>query len=178
MPRARASKWTRSRDSSCVSSPRVRPAPAASTLRARDFRRAPAIAPNYLSTDKDLNDVVRGGRLMQAIARTQAIRSLIREPIAPDLGAMGDAELLADFRARAATVYHPVSTCRMGKTPGDSVVDPALRVHGLERLRIVDASVFPDRHFRQHQCAHSHGGPEGRRSDHGQVMNVQAKGWG
>ena len=108
-----------------------------------DFRRPPDIAPNYLSTDKDLKDVVRGGRLMQAIARTHAMRRLIREPIAPDLGQMGDAELLADFRARAATVYHPVSTCRMGKSTNDSVVDPALRVHGLERLRIVDASVFP-----------------------------------
>ena len=56
---------------------------------------------------------------------------------------MGDAELLADFRARAATVYHPVGTCRMGKTMGESVVDPALRVHGIERLRVVDARCFP-----------------------------------
>ena len=56
---------------------------------------------------------------------------------------MSDADLLADFRARAATVYHPVSTCRMGKSIGESVVDSALRVHGVERLRIVDASVFP-----------------------------------
>jgi choline dehydrogenase len=61
---------------------------------------------------------------------------------------MSDADLIADFRARAATVYHPVGTCRMGPTPqGQSaqgfVVDPALRVHGMERLRVVDASVFP-----------------------------------
>ena len=79
-----------------------------------DFRRAPHIAPNYLSTDKDVADVVHGGRLLQAIARTQAIKALIREPIAPDLNAMGSAELIADFRARASTVYHPVGTCRMG----------------------------------------------------------------
>jgi choline dehydrogenase len=51
--------------------------------------------------------------------------------------------MLADFRARAATVYHPVGTCRMGKASGDSVVDPRLRVHEIERLRVVDASVFP-----------------------------------
>jgi len=108
-----------------------------------DFRQAPDIAPNYLSTDKDLLDVVYGGRLMQAIARTRAIRGLIREPIEPDLQKMGDAELLADFRARAATVYHPVGTCRMGKSLGESVVDSALRVHGFERLRVADASVFP-----------------------------------
>jgi choline dehydrogenase len=117
-----------------------------------DFRTPPAIAPDYLSTDKDVADVVHGGRLMQAIARTRAIQSLIREPLAPDLLRMSDADLIADFRARAATVYHPVGTCRMGPTPGGStrgpvaqgfVVDPALRVHGMERLRIVDASVFP-----------------------------------
>lgn len=108
-----------------------------------DYRRAPNIAPNYLATDKDLQDVVHGGRLMQAIARTKAMRALIREPLGPDLDSMGEAELLADFRARAATVYHPVGTCRMGIHPAESVVDSALRVHGVERLRVVDASVFP-----------------------------------
>jgi choline dehydrogenase len=88
-------------------------------------------------------DVVHGGRLLQAIARTEAMRALILEPIAPDLLHLADYELLSDFRARAATVYHPVGTCRMGHTSGDSVVDGALRVHGVERLRVVDASVFP-----------------------------------
>jgi choline dehydrogenase len=68
---------------------------------------------------------------------------LIREPIAPDLGALGADELVADFRARASTVYHPVGTCRMGGTLGESVVDASLRVHGVEHLRVVDASVFP-----------------------------------
>jgi choline dehydrogenase len=108
-----------------------------------DFRRAPTIAPNYLSTEKDLADVAHGARLLQAIARTRAIKALIREPIAPDLGAMGPADLIADFRARASTVYHPVGTCRMGRTAGEAVVDASLKVHGIERLRVVDASVFP-----------------------------------
>ncbi len=108
-----------------------------------DFRQPPAIAPNYLSTDKDQRDVVNGGLLIQRIARTKAMRSLIRESIAPHLDAMTPDDLLADFRARAATVYHPVSTCRMGTSAADSVVDPALRVHGIEALRVVDASVFP-----------------------------------
>jgi choline dehydrogenase len=108
-----------------------------------DFRAAPAIEPKYLSTEKDVADVAHGGRLMRAIARTRAMQSLIREPIAPDLTRMSDEELVADFRARAATVYHPVGTCRMGPTPADSVVDPQLRMHGVERLRVVDASVFP-----------------------------------
>jgi len=118
-----------------------------------DFRTPPMIAPDYLSTDKDVADVMHGGRLMQAIARTRAIQSLIREPLAPDLLRMSDTDLVADFRARAATVYHPVGTCRMGPSPQGRdmqgrgtqgfVVDPTLRVHGIERLRIVDASVFP-----------------------------------
>jgi choline dehydrogenase len=108
-----------------------------------DFRLAPRIAPNYLSTEKDAADVMHGARLLQAIARTRAIRSLILEPLAPDLNALEPEGLLADFRARASTVYHPVGTCRMGRGAGESVVDASLRVHGIERLRVVDASVFP-----------------------------------
>jgi choline dehydrogenase len=108
-----------------------------------DFRLAPQIAPNYLSTEKDAADVMHGAKLLQAIARTRAIRSLILEPLAPDLNALEPEGLLADFRARASTVYHPVGTCRMGRAAGESVVDASLRVHGIERLRVVDASVFP-----------------------------------
>jgi choline dehydrogenase len=107
-----------------------------------DFRTPPVIAPNYLATEQDCRDAVEGGRLLQTLARTRAFRSLIRAPLAPDLLALDDAGLLADFRARAATVYHPVGTCRMGHAH-DSVVDASLRVHGIERLRIADASVFP-----------------------------------
>ena len=108
-----------------------------------DFRTPPAIAPNYLSTDKDCRDAVFGSRLLQAIAGTQAMRELTLEAIAPDLRKLDDARLLADFRERAATVYHPVGTCRMGASASDAVVDTALRVYGVERLRVVDASVFP-----------------------------------
>ncbi|HVW67791.1 MAG TPA: GMC family oxidoreductase N-terminal domain-containing protein [Steroidobacteraceae bacterium] len=108
-----------------------------------DFRQAPLITPNYLSTEKDIQDVVYGGRLLQTIARTKALRELILEPIAPDLTKLTDDELVADFRARAATVYHPVGTCRMGPDPSDSVVSGSLKVHGIDRLRVVDASVFP-----------------------------------
>ena len=69
-----------------------------------DFHAAPAIAPNYMSTDKDVLDVMHGGRLLQAIARTQAMRALIKESLEPDLCALDAAALVADFRARAATV--------------------------------------------------------------------------
>jgi choline dehydrogenase len=108
-----------------------------------DFRQPPRIAPNYLSTEADTVDVINGGLLVQTLARTRAMRALIRTPLPPDIDRMSEADILADFRARAATVYHPVSTCRMGPDPHAAVVDPALRVHGIERLRVVDASVFP-----------------------------------
>ena len=108
-----------------------------------DFRAPPSIQPNYLSTAKDEEDVVHGGRLIQRIARTSAMRGLIRDALPPALDSLDDAGLLADFRARSATVYHPVSTCRMGPGIDGSVVDPSLRVHGVERLRVIDASVFP-----------------------------------
>jgi len=108
-----------------------------------DFRHPPRIKPNYLATEQDQEDVIHGGLLIQRIAATRAMRSLIRAEIAPALKALTPAGLLEDFRARAGTVYHPVSTCRMGPDPADSVVDAELRVHGVACLRVVDASVFP-----------------------------------
>ena len=107
-----------------------------------DFRQAPRIAPNYLATEKDIRDVVHGGRLLQALAGTRSMRRLTLQPLVPNLLSMDDAALVADFRGRGATVYHPVGTCRMGRA-ADSVVDSALRVYGLQGLRVVDASVFP-----------------------------------
>jgi choline dehydrogenase len=112
-------------------------------IASKDFRQSPLIAPNYLSTRQDEEDVIACGRLLQTIAQSRSMRSLILEPIAPDLNALDGAGILADFRARAMTVYHPVSTCRMGPAAADAVVDSSLRVHGIERLRVVDASVFP-----------------------------------
>ena len=112
-------------------------------IAAADFRTPPAIAPNYLDTDKDRRDVIIGGRLLQAMERTAAMREFIAAPLTPALQPMNEEQMLADFRARAATVYHPVGTCRMGRDPAGSVVDPQLRVHGIANLRVVDASVFP-----------------------------------
>ena len=55
----------------------------------------------------------------------------------------GEAALVADIRARAGTLFHPSGTCAMGPDPASAVVDARLRVHGLEGLRVIDASVFP-----------------------------------
>ena len=56
---------------------------------------------------------------------------------------MNDEQIVDDFRARASTVFHPVGTCAMGPDARRAVVDPALRVHGIDGLRVVDASAFP-----------------------------------
>ena len=113
-------------------------------LAAPDAAVPPRITPNYLTAQKDLNDVVRGGRLLQDFARTSSLQGLIQSPIEPDLLTLDEEGLVADFRARSDTVYHPVSTCRMGRDITSSVVDADLRVHGVEGLRVVDASVFPN----------------------------------
>ena len=103
----------------------------------------PRIIPNYLSTERDRADVVAGGRLMQRFAATTAMRSIIEAPIGPDLSAMTEEGILADFRARGDSVFHPVGSCRMGPDAASAVVDANLRVHSVEALRVVDASVFP-----------------------------------
>ena len=149
-----------------------------------DFRTPPAIAPNYLSTEKDVADVGHGGRLMQAIARTRAMQNLIREPLAPDLLRMSDADLIADFRARAATVYHPVGTCRMGRPRRAQCAGPKpaglrgrphtarARDGALARRRCLG---FSDGHLGQHQRTDAHGGSEGRRSDRGRMRPANVK---
>jgi choline dehydrogenase len=112
-------------------------------IASRDWRQPPRIQPNSLSTAKDVEDVVAGGRLLRALMRTKAMQSIIATPLGPSIGEMEDDALLADFRARASTVFHPVGSCRMGVSPDDSVVDASLAVHGVAGLRVVDASVFP-----------------------------------
>ncbi len=103
----------------------------------------PSIHPNYLATQQDIDDVLAGNRLLRRIAQTRPLADLITEEIIPGVDVSGDDAQLADFRARADTVYHPTSSCMMGPDPATSVVDARLRVHGIEHLRVIDASVFP-----------------------------------
>ncbi|GAA0778074.1 choline dehydrogenase [Roseibium denhamense] len=105
---------------------------------------APRIQPNSLSTEEDCQTVISGGRLCQQIMRTRALTDLVDTRISPDLFSLDDQGILADFRERASTVYHPVSTCRMGASADKSVVDSRLKVHGIDRLRVIDASAFPN----------------------------------
>jgi len=113
------------------------------TIRDAGIDTPPRIAPNYLSTDQDIQEAIAGGRLLQRLEAASAITSIIQETIPPVLGPMSDAALLADFRARASTVFHPTSTCRMGAAAGEAVVDARGKVFGIENLRVVDASIFP-----------------------------------
>jgi choline dehydrogenase len=113
------------------------------TLASNDHGDYPVIQPNYLSTQSDIDDVLAGNRLLRKIASSRPLADIITEEIIPGREIEGDEELLADFRARADTVYHPTSTCIMGPDPATSVVDARLRVHGVEGLRVIDASIFP-----------------------------------
>jgi choline dehydrogenase len=73
-----------------------------------------------------------------------AIADIVEKEVLPGSSVVSDEALIEDFRKRSGTVYHPVSTCRMGPDAGRAVVDPRLRVHGLGGLRVIDASIFPD----------------------------------
>jgi choline dehydrogenase len=92
----------------------------------------------------DARTIVDGLKLAREVAATEPFKSWLKREIAPGPTIRGDDELSRYGRAVHHTVYHPVGTCKMG-APGDesAVVDPTLRVRGLEGLRIADASIFP-----------------------------------
>lgn len=113
-------------------------------IKSADSTAAPGIQPNSLATEEDRRAVVDGGRLCQKIMASNAMRAVVDGSVAPQLDALDEEGLLADFRERASTVYHPVSTCRMGENRETTVVNSRLEVHGVDGLRIVDASVFPN----------------------------------
>jgi choline dehydrogenase len=113
-------------------------------LASADVNAHPVIHPNYLATQEDIDDVLAGNRLIRQIARTRPLVDIITEELIPGKAVESDEDQLADFRARADTVYHPTGTCIMGPDTKTSVVDTRLRVHGVEGLRVIDASVFPN----------------------------------
>ncbi len=103
---------------------------------------APLIRPNYLSAELDRKVVVEGVHIVREIARMPAFRDKWDREVIPGADVADDAAMLDAVRKHATTVYHLVGTCRMG-SDSRAVVDPALRVNGVEGLRIVDASVMP-----------------------------------
>jgi choline dehydrogenase len=102
----------------------------------------PLIDPNLLSEPQDIEPLIRGIRLIRRIFASPAFARYGVRETAPGEGVQSDAEIADYIRAEGYTVHHPVSTCRMGRDPL-AVVDPQLRVLGIEGLRVADASVFP-----------------------------------
>ncbi|AUQ76211.1 GMC family oxidoreductase [Phaeobacter piscinae] len=110
-------------------------------LNSADPKAAPRIDPQFLADPEDLAVLIKGVRKTRQIMAAEPLAGYADKELfindEPD-----DAALEQHIRARADTIYHPVGTCKMGTDPL-SVVDPSLRVHGLQGLRVVDASIMP-----------------------------------
>ena len=104
---------------------------------------APAIQPDYLTTEHDRHLMLEGMRLMRRYTSTESMQQLVEEEIYPGVDVQSDDELMGFIADNAWTVFHPCGTCRMGTNETNSVVDAHLKVHGLQGLRIADASIFP-----------------------------------
>ena len=111
-------------------------------LRDADPTTHPLIFPEYFSEPEDLRALARSVRRMREAMGMSAISGLIEAELAPGPIANDQASIEEDIRARAGTFFHPSGTCRMG-TEATAVVDPQLRVNGIEGLRVVDASIMP-----------------------------------
>jgi choline dehydrogenase len=111
-------------------------------IRSADPTEHPKIEPNYLTTQTDIDVAIAGSRLTQQIVESDPVKQLITEEMDPKPDYSSDEALLDFAKNYGNTVYHPVSTCKMGGDPF-AVVDEKLKVHGIEGLRVVDASIMP-----------------------------------
>ncbi|MDE2579428.1 MAG: GMC family oxidoreductase N-terminal domain-containing protein [Hyphomicrobiales bacterium] len=111
-------------------------------IRNADPMADPEIQPNYLSDPHDSAVMVEGMKIVREIYAQPEFAPLWKREIAPGAGVQTDAEILDACRRMSSTVYHLVGTCRMGSDVR-AVVDPRLRVRGIDALRVIDASVMP-----------------------------------
>jgi choline dehydrogenase len=111
-------------------------------IRSPDPAAPPAIQPNYLSTQADKDTLVAGLRIARSVLQTRAMQKYVGEEFLPGPATETNEDWLAHVAKTAGTTYHPTSTCMMG-THERAVVDPELRVHGIEGLRVIDASIMP-----------------------------------
>ncbi|MDB5531367.1 MAG: choline dehydrogenase [Devosia sp.] len=105
---------------------------------------APLISPNYLGTAHDEAEVLQASHLVRKIMGAPALRAITESEMPPSAGAETDGELLAYFRENCGSIYHLCGTAAMGSDPAIAVVDHRLKVHGVDALRVVDASIFPN----------------------------------
>jgi choline dehydrogenase len=112
-------------------------------IRSRNPLDHPKIVADAFSHPDDVEEMLDAVKFVRTIAAQPAIAQHIVEELLPGPKVQTDEDLIADFRRRSGTVYHPVSTCRMGADAATNVVAPNLKVHGVEGLRVCDASVFP-----------------------------------
>lgn len=112
-------------------------------IQSADPLQHPRIVANAYSTASDVSEMLEAVKFVRKIAAQKPLAEVIAEELRPGPACVTDADLIADFRQRSGTVYHPSCTCRMGPDSSTSVVDPHLRVHGLQNLRVCDASTFP-----------------------------------
>ena len=111
-------------------------------LRSADPAAKARILTNALSEPEDVASLLAGMELAREIAAQGPLAEVVKSELKPGPGVSDREDLEADLRRRLMLIYHPVGTCRMG-TGADAVVDADLRVHGLEGLRVVDASIMP-----------------------------------
>lgn len=111
-------------------------------IQSADVAKPPQVMPNYLRDKDDCDALVAGLQLIRTLAETEPMRAIIRNEIRPTASVASPEELLQYAKATGSTCWHPVGTCRMGSDPS-SVVDPQCRVRGIDKLRVIDASVFP-----------------------------------
>jgi choline dehydrogenase-like flavoprotein len=112
-------------------------------LRSSDPTAKPRIITNTLSEPEDLESMIAGMQLGREIADRSPLREIRIKELRPGPQASTREDLEADLRRRLMLIYHPVGTARMSDTHEMAVVDSRLRVHGIEGLRVVDASIMP-----------------------------------
>jgi choline dehydrogenase len=111
-------------------------------IRSADPDTHPAIRFNFLGDTIDQRTMADGFRMMRRIVESPAMDHLRGEEYSPGKQVESDHQILTWIRNNSQTAYHPIGTCRMGQGP-NTVVDERLRVHGIEHLRVADASIFP-----------------------------------
>ncbi len=104
----------------------------------------PKIVANAYGTEHDVQEMLAAVKFIRRIAAASPFAELVAEELRPGPAVIADADLIHDFKQRSGTVYHPSCTARMGRDPSQSVVNENLKVHGIDGLRVCDASVFPN----------------------------------